>query len=723
MEMFTNSMVSLVSKAPRRLFSSLTLFLLLILSLAHAQPNPLNRHISIDLDHKRLDDALDRVGKKGQFTFSYRTDLLPADSLVTVHVQEATVRKVTEQLLGPHYSCKPVGNHVVIRRANEPLIPEAPSAFHLEGFLIDANTGEKIRFATVYDNASRLNALSDPQGHYALTLPGQQHQAELNISRRGYFDTLIVIDPSRVSKLTVGLRPYPYANQPLASREPDLLEDRNLDQLPLAEWLVGQDRLMLTDNVVGMLHKFPFQISFVPHFGTNRNLSGAMENNFSLNILAGYSNGVNGVEIGGLVNIDRENVRGLQIAGLADVVGGNVHGLQAGGIMNHVRGSLHGLQVGGILNHVHGDVSGLQVGGIMNHVEGTVTGLQIAGIYNHTPHSVKGMQIAGIANYSPGDVSHVQISGIANYAKGTIGGFQIGGLYNHAGMGVGGCQIGGLANYTASKVGGFQISGIVNYAKGDVGGFQIGGIANVAKGEVKGFQIAGIVNKAHTVKGFQIGLINVADTMEGVCIGLLNAIKHGYKVIDLSYNDVAQANLSYKAGTRRFYNILNVGYRFGPTHFAAIYGAGFGTMQKLGPLTLSLEAAANNVVEQGLGLGALNLLVPARLSLGLSLGKHLELYGGVAHNLHVTQPHNSIGEFKSELGQNALWRQDGNNTRVQGWIGYQGGLRIQLGSDAKADKEAGKEATKESDRESIKEPRLPRGEPKPTRQPKPEKKR
>jgi hypothetical protein len=675
METSTNLTAVVASKpqgSPRKRVSRLTLPLTLTLTLTLAltlcsatlvaQQNPLNREVTIAIDHKRLDDALDRVSKKGQFAYSYRTDLLRADSLVSIDAQEEQVRKITEQLLGPGYDLKAVGNHVVIRKAHEPPLAEAPAIRRIEGFLIDAKTGEKIRFATVYDNASRQNTLSDPQGHYALDLPGHLHQAELNISRRGYFDTLIVVNPSRVAQLTVGLRPYPYANQPVASREPDLLEGELHDQLPLADWLVGQEQLQLVDNLDGPLHQFPVQISLLPRIGTNRLLSGAMENNFSLNILAGYANGVNGFEVGGLVNLDRQNVRGFQVAGLVNVVGGNV--------------------------------SGFQVAGLVNHVRGTVTGLQVGGILNYTPHPVKGMQVAGIANYSPGDVSHVQIGGLVNYARGNVGGFQIGGLVDYARGNVGGFQIGGLTNYSAGEVNGFQIGGLVNYAGGNVGGFQIGGItnyargnvgrfqvggiANVAKGNVNGFQIGGIVNKAQVVNGFQIGLVNVADSVGGFCIGALNLIKKGYKVVEFSSNDVTQANLSYKAGRSQFYNILSVGYRFGPEHFAVSYGGGLGTLQPLGPLTLSLEVTCNDVIEQGLGPGRMNMLLPVRMGLGLPIGSHLEIFAGAAHNLHITKPQNSLGEFNSALGQNPIWRHDGRNTRVQGWVGYQGGIRVIL---------------------------------------------
>ncbi|MBP6722977.1 MAG: hypothetical protein KA239_11660, partial [Bacteroidia bacterium] len=52
--------------------------------------------------------------------------------------------------------------------------------------------------------------------------------------------------------------------------------------------------------------------------------------------------------------------------------------------------------------------------------------------------------------------------------------------------------------------------------------------------------------------------------------------------------------------------------------------------------------------------------------------------GGAALNLQITNPQNGLGEFKSDLGANPIWRNDGARTRTQMWLGYQAGLRILL---------------------------------------------
>ncbi len=629
---------------------------------AFSQQNPLNRRITLHLDQVRLDDALDKVGEEGRFSFSYNPASLALDSTVTVHARNEQVRNVTGNLLGPRYEMEQVGNHVVLRKVKpQPMIETQPKNRDIGGFLIDAVSGEKVRFATVFETGRRTSVLTDPQGHYLISVPGNLRQVELSFSKKGYRDTVLVVDPLRAGSLTVGLAPIPGFAQPLASRPVTNVGLKAQEALPLVELFVPERQRSLAENIEESLGSFPFQISLVPSIGTNKLLSGGMDNNFSLNILAGYANGVNGIEIGGLANIDRGNVRGFQVGGLVNIVGGNVQGLQVGGILNYVKGEVNGMQVGGIMNFSPNPVNGIQIAGILNHVKADVEEVQISGILNHG-HNIGGFQLGGILNV----------------AKGGVGGFQAGGITNFANGNVGGFQFGGISNFARGNVGGFQIGGITNYAAGDVGGFQIGGIANFAKGNVAKSQIAGIVNKAKVVNGCQIGLVNIADSVGGALIGLVNVVKKGYRILEISSNDVAQATLSYKTGRSQFYNILTTGYRFGPGHFALTYGAGLGTSVQLGSLNIGIEATCNDVIEEALGPGRLNLWIPTRLSLGIPLGDHLELFAGAALNLHITNPQNGLGDFKSELGANPIWRNDGDRTRTQMWLGYQGGLRILL---------------------------------------------
>jgi hypothetical protein len=104
------------------------------------------------------------------------------------------------------------------------------------------------------------------------------------------------------------------------------------------------------------------QFSIVPYIGTNRRISGAIVNHISFNAIAGYSNGVNGVELGTLLNISKNEVKGFQFAGVGNITGGNTNGFQAASVFNRNVGNVSGLQLSGFSNIVLDSLKGVQIG-------------------------------------------------------------------------------------------------------------------------------------------------------------------------------------------------------------------------------------------------------------------------------------------------------------------------------------------------------------------------
>ncbi len=142
----------------------------------------------------------------------------------------------------------------------------------------------------------------------------------------------------------------------------------------------------------------PAQVTFVYPLGSNGVHSYHFVNNFSLNILAGVSAGVNGLEIGGISNISKGRTNGAQFAGVINVNKDFLSGLQVGGISNINGGGVKGLQLAGISNTTGDDVHGTQVAGILNTTKGNMKGLQV-GLINVVSKKHNGTQV-GLINYA-----------------------------------------------------------------------------------------------------------------------------------------------------------------------------------------------------------------------------------------------------------------------------------------------------------------------------------
>ena len=189
-----------------------------------------------------------------------------------------------------------------------------------------------------------------------------------------------------------------------------------------------------------------FQFSFFPLVGTNGTNSGNVINDYSVNLLGGFSAGTNKLEMAGLFNVNRGDMLGVQLAGWFNQVGGKVDGVQLAGLVNSNLDS----------------VKGVQLAGLANFTTGFVEGVQIAGLTNFSPKSVKGVQVAGIMNFSAADLEGSQIAGILNFTAKNATGSQV-----------------GLLNF-AKKIDGFQL-GLINFSD-SISGIPVGFLSFVRSG-------------------------------------------------------------------------------------------------------------------------------------------------------------------------------------------------------------------------------------------------
>jgi len=193
--------------------------------------------------------------------------------------------------------------------------------------------------------------------------------------------------------------------------------------LALVSLSFGTDQNDQTPLPQEKLIKTPVKFSFAPNVGTGGLVGENNETNLSLNLIGGTNGTINGVEVGGVVNIVTRNVAGFQYSGVVNTVGGDVMGWQDAGVCNVVNGDLYGYQNSGVFNSA-GKVYGHQESGVVNVAYQEVNGLQAAGITNVTPGTVNGMQVSGFVN-TGGDVNGAQISGVVNIAK-NVKGVQLG---------------------------------------------------------------------------------------------------------------------------------------------------------------------------------------------------------------------------------------------------------------------------------------------------------
>ncbi len=632
----------------------LVLFIMLANSTTFAQSNPLKRKITVELSNLMLQDALINIGQAGDFDFSYNAEILNGDSVVSVSANGKQVHEILSQLLNHQIRWKVVSNHIILMRADKKNIrkPQGPTNYIISGYIFDSKTGEKIKQATIYEVDGKLTTITNREGFYKISIPADKEMRGLNYCKSGYFDTVIIIRPDERNHIDIHMNPK-YANLTKAKTiTPDL--EKEISDRTIVNILVPREAIANSENLI--LHEKRFaQVSFLPFVGSNRMISGSVTNKVSLNILAGYSNGVEGTEVGGFLNIVRKDVKGMQFAGFGNIVGRNTEGIQLSGFFNVNAGTFKGIQYAGFSNVVWDTLSGIQISGFHNMLKGEMHGVQASGFNNVTTQYVDGLQITGFTNVAFKDVRFAQLAGFFNYARN-----------------VGGGQFSGFMNVASGDVKAAQFSGFLNYAR-SVTGLQVSGFANICKDENSGAQIATFFNRAKTINGLQLAIINVCDTVKsGVPIGFVSVVRKGYHRFEVSADDLFYANIAFKTGTYRFYNIFKAGY----SDINGYYGAyGFGSKINFNNwFSTSLDLTSSVLFDSNGAMRFNGNINKFTTTFDFQLANHFTLYLGPSVSMLTYESDNVFAQnFK---GFSTFYEESFDDISLRSWFGGTIGVRL-----------------------------------------------
>ncbi|MBL0102377.1 MAG: hypothetical protein IPP51_00555 [Bacteroidetes bacterium] len=479
----------------------------------------LERKISLELNGETPERALKLIEQKGGFTFAYGPRVLENQKPVRISVNTGTIREILSRIFSDEISYKERGNHIILTRSTNVKSDNSPVYFLISGYVVDGKSGDQISEVSVYEKKSRESSVSNKYGFFKLKIKKDEVGESLHLiaNKSTYKDTVVFVRQAGNSLLNITLYPIEEAQATIDSLS---IQDSlmRVDQLAFVNLLLNKEQEVNTKNVKDTIYR-KFQASFIPYIGTNLKLSGNTVNDYSLNVLGGYAMGTRKLEIGGLVNVDRDSVSGVQIAGLGNIVGGPVKGVQIAGLMNY------NLQT----------TKGVEVGGLLNFNRDSVEGFQLAGLVNTNLNYFEGFQGAGLINVNLKESSS--------------------------------CQAAGLLNVSLAKMNGTQVSGLLN----------------VSRQQIDGAQISGFINYASVVHGSQIGFLNIADSISGVPIGFLSFVRKGYHQLEVSSNEVFSLNVAFRTGVNALYNILEAGMKVDSASIPVwAFGYGLGSSVSLG---------------------------------------------------------------------------------------------------------------------------------------------
>ncbi len=604
-------------------------YFLLILMLAFvAQQSSsqvdLHRKISINVQNLFVPQTLHVIEQGYDFFFAYNPRQIPAYDRVTMNERNIALKKALDRILSNRFAYTTIGNHVILRLKG---INTESEDFIILGVVRNSD-GLPLDSAVVYAVKENKAAITNNDGAFHLRL--KEPTQYIHISCPDYIDTLLIAETLNKEKI-INL----YRKVPSTTLSPSEIKELNVsssqkqfEKLAVVRNLVPQSALYL-NRLVNTIRSIPVQVSFLPGMGSQQLTKGLNVNRFSLNILAGYSKGISGFEIGGLANITESNVKGGQVAGLVNVVNGQINGLQLAGISNYTFSKITGAQISGIGNISNHDIDGLQLAGISNNNKGAINGVQLSGVLNTNLRKITGLQLAGIAN--------IQVDKIT------------------------GCQISGIYGI-ASDIKGVQLSGIMSHTTHDV----------------SGVQISSILNKARKLNGVQFGIVNIADSIEkGVQVGLFNIVKNGYRAFEFTKDETYYCNFMYKTGGKRLYSILNAGIMEDKVGV----GYGIGYIQPIYKrLSVNLDALYSTLLATNNSNTYQGKIMNLRLGINYRILKHLTLTEGLSFNIYDPDKENQSSGSAGKISfvgnsHDNISQAFQNNTKTI-WVGWFFGVRF-----------------------------------------------
>ncbi len=600
------------------------LMLMLVLTVQNSSSQiDLHRKISINVQNLLIPQTLHVIEQDNHFFFAYNTRQIPTNR-VSICERNIALKSALDKILSNRFAYTTIGNHVILRLKR---INTESDDFIILG-TVKSSYGFPLDSAIVYAVKENKAVITNDDGTFHLRL--KEPSQYVHISCPNYKDTLLIAETLNSEKTIKLYRKFTNAiASPLEVRDLDVSSSKTrFEKLPLVRNLVPQSALYLNQQVK-TIHLIPIQVSFLPGMGSQQLTKGLNVNYFSLNILAGYSKGISGFEIGSLANITGGNVKGGQVAGISNIVNGQINGLQLAGIFNYTFNQVRGAQISGVANISNNNVKGLQLAGVSNNNKGTVNGAQISGVLNTNSRKMTGLQLAGVANIQTGKITGCQLSGIYGIA---------------------------------SDVRGVQLSGIMSHTTHDV----------------SGVQISSLLNKARNLNGLQLGIVNIADSIEnGIQVGLFNIVKNGYRAFEFTKDETYYCDFMYKTGGKRLYSILNAGIMKDKVGV----GYGIGYIQPIYKrLSVNMDAIYSALLATNSSDTYNGRIINLRLGINYRILKHLTLTSGLSFNHYDPDKKNrtsgSTGRILFRGNSNNIISQAFRNNNKAMWFGWFFGVRF-----------------------------------------------
>lgn len=166
----------------------------------HAQENVFDTPVTMKMNNVKLSTALRAITQKTGFEFTYDTDLVMPDSIVSVNAVDSPVRKVLADLFNARgLSYTTIAKHIIIYREPDEdtrVIEEEgrEPVYMVSGWIKEKETGQPLPYATLGIYGKGKGTVSNLDGGFSLKVTGDDLADSLRISYLGFRNLIIPVN-------------------------------------------------------------------------------------------------------------------------------------------------------------------------------------------------------------------------------------------------------------------------------------------------------------------------------------------------------------------------------------------------------------------------------------------------------------------------------------------------------------------------------------------------
>ena len=143
--------------------------------------NQLDKRITVDVEDVLLKDVFYDIITHHNVKISFQTSIIP-DKVITLQRKLPLKLMLNTLLEGTDLSYNVVGEQIILIKRDQ--LPQAKRKFTISGFVHDANTGERLISASIFDRYNHRGTVTNEYGFFSLTL--HEGPVELSVSYLGY---------------------------------------------------------------------------------------------------------------------------------------------------------------------------------------------------------------------------------------------------------------------------------------------------------------------------------------------------------------------------------------------------------------------------------------------------------------------------------------------------------------------------------------------------------